>query len=42
MNLQQTGTLLEYCVAFDSFLNRVKLCEDHVVGLFVAGLKPDV
>ncbi|XP_021974525.1 uncharacterized protein LOC110869591 [Helianthus annuus] len=41
-NLQQTGSLQEYCEAFDALLNRVKLCEEYAAGLFVAGIKPEV
>ncbi|XP_076897480.1 uncharacterized protein LOC143550772 [Bidens hawaiensis] len=41
-NLQQTGTLQDYCEAFDALLNKVQLCESYAAGLFIAGLKPEI
>ncbi|KAD4586142.1 hypothetical protein E3N88_23743 [Mikania micrantha] len=40
--LYQTGTLKEYCDAFDLLLNKVSITETQAVSLFVGGLKPEI
>ncbi|KAD4180242.1 hypothetical protein E3N88_28833 [Mikania micrantha] len=41
-SLYQTGTLKEYCDAFDLLLNKVSITEIQAVSLFVGGLKPEI
>ncbi|KAJ0851953.1 putative nucleotidyltransferase, Ribonuclease H [Helianthus annuus] len=41
-NLHQTGSLQEYCDAFDALLNKVTISQAHAVSLFVGGLKMEI
>nr|XP_043620521.1 uncharacterized protein LOC122592345 [Erigeron canadensis] len=40
--LVQEGELDEYCDQFDKLLNKVTLCEEYSVSIFVEGLKPEI
>lgn len=40
--LEQVGTLETYLDKFDEILNRLDLCEDYAVSLFLSGLKEEI
>ncbi|KAJ0622270.1 putative retrotransposon gag domain-containing protein [Helianthus annuus] len=41
-NLQQSGSLDEYCNSFDLLMTKVTLSEEYAASLFVGGLKPEI
>ncbi|XP_022019619.1 uncharacterized protein LOC110919665 [Helianthus annuus] len=41
-NLQQTGSLSDYCNAFDNLMTKVVLSKEYTASLFVGGLKPEI
>jgi hypothetical protein len=42
ISLKQTGTLKDYCDAFDSLLNKVTLSEAYAISIFIHGLKTEI
>ncbi|KAJ0481983.1 putative retrotransposon gag domain, aspartic peptidase domain superfamily [Helianthus annuus] len=41
-NLHQTGSLQDYCDAFDALLNKVNIPQDYAMSMFVGGLRMEL